>query len=96
MSGPRPEQCSHRIQVAQRAQNFEEAEKVNTVPHQDTVPNLLHSYTSGIGFLLLPLPRHIHRITGDIPSLLSPLTFDCDEPVDLIIATYVSVLFGLG
>jgi hypothetical protein len=53
----------------------------------------IHNYTSGIGISFLALPRHIQRLTGDIPALPTP--FDFDEPVDLIIATDGSVLFGV-
>jgi hypothetical protein len=45
MSFPRPAQCSHRIQVTQRTQYREVTAKVTS---QDTVPTVLHSYTSGI------------------------------------------------
>jgi hypothetical protein len=44
----------------------------------------------------MSLPRHIQRLTGDIPALQTPLPFDLDEPVDLIIAIDGSVLFGVG
>jgi hypothetical protein len=46
--------------------------------------------------LFLALPRHIQRLTSDIPALPTPPPFDFDEPVDLIIATNGSVLFGVG
>jgi hypothetical protein len=55
-----------------------------------------HVYTSGIGISSLALPRNIQRTTGDIPALPTPVPFDFDEPVDLIIATDGSVLFGVG
>jgi hypothetical protein len=59
-------------------------------------PTRIHTYTSGIGLSFLTLPRHIKRLTGDIPALPTPPPFDLDEPVDLIIATDGSVLFGVG
>jgi hypothetical protein len=59
-------------------------------------PTHIHTYTSGIGLSFLALPRHIQRLTGDIPALPTPTPFDFDEPVDLIIATDGSVLFGVG
>jgi hypothetical protein len=55
-------------------------------------PTHIHTYTSGIGFSFLTLPRHIQRLTGNIPALPTPPPFDLDEPVDLII----SKLFGVG
>jgi hypothetical protein len=56
----------------------------------------MHNYTSGIGISFLALPRHIQLLTGDIPALPTPAPFDLDQPVDLIIATDGSVLFGVG
>jgi hypothetical protein len=96
MPVPRPGQCSHRIQVTQRIRYLEVTVKVDIVTSQDAVPTLLHSYTSGTGLLFLSLPRHIQRLNGDIPALPEPLPFDLDEPVELIIATYGLVLFGVG
>jgi hypothetical protein len=49
----------------------------------------------GIGLSFLALPRHIQQLTGDIAALPTPPPFDFDEPVDLIIATDGSVLFGV-
>jgi hypothetical protein len=59
-------------------------------------PTHIHTYTPGIGLSFLALPRHIQRLTGNIPALLTPTPFDFDEPVDLIITTDGSVLFGVG
>jgi hypothetical protein len=59
-------------------------------------PTHIHNYTSGIGLSFLTLPRHIQQLTGDIPALPTPPPFDFDEPVDLLIATDGSVLFGVG
>jgi hypothetical protein len=59
-------------------------------------PTHIHKYTSGIGLSFLALPRHIQQLTGDIPGLPTPTPFDLDKPVDLIIATDGSVLFGVG
>jgi hypothetical protein len=59
-------------------------------------PTHIHNYTSGIGLSFFALPRHIQRVTGDIPELPTPTPFDFDEPVDLIMATDGSVRFGVG
>jgi hypothetical protein len=93
---PQPNRFSHRIQVTQRTHCHEVAAKVNIVCRSNVVPTHIHTYTSGIGLSFLALPRHIQRLTGDIPALPAPPSFDFDEPVDLIIATNGSVLFGLG
>jgi hypothetical protein len=96
MTVPSPGQLSHRIQVTQRTQYLEVTAKVYTVTSKDTVPTALHSKISGIGLSFLSPPRHIKRLTGDIPALPTYLPFDLYEPVDLLIATDGSVLFGLG
>jgi hypothetical protein len=91
-----PNRFSHRIQVTQRTQYHEVAAKVNIVHRSNVGPTHIHNYTSGIGLSFLALPRHIQQLTGDIPALPTPTPFDFDEPVDLIIATDGSVLFGVG
>jgi hypothetical protein len=93
---PQPHRFSHRIQVTQRTHYHEVAAKVNIVCKTNEVPTHIHNYTSGIGLSFLALPIHIQRLTGDIPALPTPPPFDLDEPVDLIIDTDGSVLFGVG
>jgi hypothetical protein len=93
---PQPNRLSHRIQVTQRTHYHEVAEKFNIVCRSNVGPTHIHTYTLGIGLSFLALPRHIQRLTGDIPALPTPTPFDFDEPVDLIIDTDVSVLLGLG
>jgi hypothetical protein len=70
-------------------------QKKSTYPHQNASSTPIHNYTSGIGISFLALPRHIQRLTGDIPALPTPSPFDFNEPVDLIIANDGSVLFGV-
>jgi hypothetical protein len=93
---PQPHRFSHRIQVTQRTHYHEVAAKVNIFCRTNEGPTHIHNYTSDIGLSFLALPRHIQRLTGDIPALPTPPPFDLDEPVDLIIATDGSVLFGVG
>jgi hypothetical protein len=91
-----PDQCSHIIHVTKRTPYLEVTSKVNITNQPNTAPTPLHNYTSCIGLSFLALPRHIQILTGDIPELPTPPPFDFEEPVDLIIATYGSVLFGVG
>jgi hypothetical protein len=93
---PQPHRFSHRIQVTQRTHYHEVAAKVNIVCRSNVGPTHIHNYTLGIGLSFLALPRQIQRLTGDIPALPTPPPFDLDKPVDLIIATDGSVLFGVG
>jgi hypothetical protein len=93
---PQPNQFSLRIQVTQRTHYHEVAAKVNIVRRLNMGPTHIHYYTSGIGLSFLALPRHIQRLTGDIPALPTTIPFAFEEPADLIIATDGSVLFGLG
>jgi hypothetical protein len=90
-----PNRFSHWIQVTQRTQYHEVAAKVNIVHRSNVGPTHIYNYLSGIGLSFLALPRHIQRLTGNIPALRTPTPFDVDEPVDLIIATNGSVLFGV-
>jgi hypothetical protein len=94
--GPQTNSFSHRIQVTQRTHYHEVAAKVNIVRRSSVGITHIHNYTSGIGISFLALPRHIQRLTGEIPALPTPIPFDFDEPADLIIATDGSVLFGVG
>jgi hypothetical protein len=73
-----PNRFSHRIQVTQRAQYHEVASKVNIVHRQNVGSTDIHNYTSGIGLSFLALPRHIQRLTGDVPALPTPTPFDLD------------------
>jgi hypothetical protein len=82
-----PHRFSHRIQATQRTHYHEVEAKVNIVCRSNVVSTHIHSYTSGIGLSFLALPRHIQRLTGDIPALPTPPPSDLDELVDLIIAT---------
>jgi hypothetical protein len=93
---PQPNRFSHRIQVTQRTNYHEVAAKVNIVFRSNVGPTRIHTYTLGIGLSFLALPRHIQRLTGNIRALPTPTPFDFDEPVDLIIATNGSLLFGVG
>jgi hypothetical protein len=93
---PQPHCFYHRIQVTQRTNYHEVAAKVNIVCRSNVGPTHIHNYTSGIGLSFLALPRHIHQLTIDIPALPTPPPFDLDEPVDLIIDTDGSLLFGVG
>jgi hypothetical protein len=53
-------------------------------------------YTSYIGECFHALPKHVQRLVGNIAEIALPANFDCTEPTDLIVATYGSVLFGVG
>jgi hypothetical protein len=93
---PQPNRFSPWIQVTQITHFHEVAAKVNIVCRSNVGPTHIHTFTSGIGLSFLALPRHIQRLTGDIPALQTTTPFDLDESVDLIIATNGSVLFGAG
>jgi hypothetical protein len=93
---PHPHCFSHRIQVTQITHYHKVAEKLNIVCRSNVGTTHIQTHTSGIGLSFLALPRHIQRLTGNIPALPTPPPFDFDEPLYLIIATDGSVLFGVG
>jgi hypothetical protein len=53
-------------------------------------------YQSSLGEYFFALPRHVQRLLGHIPPPQLPNTWDAATPVDIIIVTYGSVLFGVG
>jgi hypothetical protein len=46
--------------------------------------------------MLLPFPRHVHRLIVNIPLSQLPNDLDATTPVDIIIATDGSVVFSFG
>jgi hypothetical protein len=52
-------------------------------------------YTSEIGKYFHALPTHVRQLVGNIPNLTLPEGFDCTKPIDLIVATDGSVMFGV-
>jgi hypothetical protein len=53
-------------------------------------------YQSSLGEFFFALPRHVQRLVGNIPPHQLPTTWDATKPVDIIVATDGSVLFGVG
>jgi hypothetical protein len=53
-------------------------------------------YQSSLGECFFALPRHVHRLVGNIPPHQLPTTWDATTPVDIIVATDGSVMFGVG
>jgi hypothetical protein len=58
-------------------------------------PTPLNTYTSGIGSCIQALPKHVHKLVGNIPTLATPTVWDTTEPTYLIVAMDGSVLFGV-
>jgi hypothetical protein len=53
-------------------------------------------YKSSLGECFFALSRQVQRLAGNIPPYQIPTTWDATKPVDIIVATYGSVLFGVG
>jgi hypothetical protein len=53
-------------------------------------------YQSSLGECFFALPRRVHRLVGNIPPPQLPTAWDATKPVDIIVATDGSVLFGVG
>jgi hypothetical protein len=53
-------------------------------------------YQSSVGECFFALPRHVHRLVRNIPLPQLPNAWDVTTPVDIIVATDGSVLFGVG
>jgi hypothetical protein len=57
---------------------------------------LLVPYTSNIGTCIEALPIHVQRLVIDIPAMRTPVGWYPKTPVNIIIATYRYVTFGVG
>jgi hypothetical protein len=68
--------------------------KINET-QMDVIEHVIE-YTSGIGETCNTLPRHIQRLVGNIPELDVPHGIDVTMDQDIIVATYGSVVFGVG
>jgi hypothetical protein len=53
-------------------------------------------YQSSLGECFFALPSHLQRLVGNIPPHQLPTTWDATKPVDIILATDGSVMFGGG
>jgi hypothetical protein len=53
-------------------------------------------YQSSLGECFFALPMHVQRLVENIPPHQLPTTWDATKPVDIIVATDGSVLFGVG
>jgi hypothetical protein len=53
-------------------------------------------YQSSLGECFFALPMHAQRLVGNIPPSQLPNAWDATTPVDIIIATDVSMMFGVG
>jgi hypothetical protein len=53
-------------------------------------------YKPEIGECFHALPKNVRRLVGNNLELALPANFDCTEPMDLVMATDGSVLFGVG
>jgi hypothetical protein len=53
-------------------------------------------YQSSLCECFFALPRHVQRLFGNIPPSQLPKARDATTPVDIIVATYGSVMFGVG
>jgi hypothetical protein len=91
-----PIQYSHVVEVCERARYMEIAGKHKIKETQTPVTEHVIEYTSGIGDSCHKLQRHIQILVGNIPELEVPNGMDVTVEQDIIVATDVSVVFGVG
>jgi hypothetical protein len=92
----KPERVTHIVETSERPL-YIEVTGLNKICEEGTrecdVP--FHCET-GIGDSGRQLPRHVQRLVGDIGALDVPENWDSNKPRDLLVATDVSVVFGVG
>jgi hypothetical protein len=92
----RPVSATHVVEAKTRYRLVEIIENCK-ISHRTTFnPLPLVPYTSNIETCIEALPRHVQILVGDIPALQTPAGWDPTTPMNIIIATYGSVTFGLG
>jgi hypothetical protein len=84
------------VDVCKRARYMEIVGKHKIIEARTPTPEHPIEYTSGIGDSCRTLPRHIQQLVGNIPAMDVPRGWDDDAGHDIIVATYGSVVFGVG
>jgi hypothetical protein len=88
-----PTQCSHVVEVCERTRYIEIANKYQiNVIQMDVIEHVIE-YTSGIRETCHTLPRHIHRLFGNIPELDVRHGMNVAVDQDIIVATDGSAVF---
>jgi hypothetical protein len=92
----KPERVMHIVETSERTRYIEVTE-LNKIGEEVTSEcDVPFHYESGIGNSGRQLPWHVQRLVGDIAALDVPDNWDSNEPRDLLVATDVSVVFGVG
>jgi hypothetical protein len=96
-----PNQYSHVVDVCECARYMEILGKHKICETQTPMPEHPIEYTSVIGDSCSTLRRHIQRLIGNIADTDVPSGWDedeehDDEEHDIIVATYWSIVFGVG
>jgi hypothetical protein len=71
-------------------------DKTNIIDYTPVRIAPIVQYQSPLGECVFALPRHIHRLVGDISPSQLPSNWDVTTPVDIIVATDGSTLFSIG
>jgi hypothetical protein len=91
-----PNTCTHVVDVNERTRYMEIVHKYKIKETLTIETYHVITYTSGIGDIFQALPRHIQWLVGNIPELEVLNGAESNEEQDLIVATYGSVVFGVG
>jgi hypothetical protein len=91
-----PHQDSHVVDLCDHVRYMEIVGKHNIKKTQTSVIEHVIEYTSGIGDRFHTLPRHIQILVGNISEIEVSNKMDVIEEQDIIVATYRSVVFGVG
>jgi hypothetical protein len=89
-------QLSHLAAISRQRRYITITDKTNIIYITPESITPIVKYQSSLGECLFALPRHVQRLVGNIPPHQLPTTWDATKPVDIIVATDGSVLFGVG
>jgi hypothetical protein len=89
-------QLSYVAEISRQRRYITITDKINIIDITPASITPIVQYQSLLGECFFALPMHVQRLVGNIPPQQLPTTWDATKPVDIIVATYVSVLFGDG
>jgi hypothetical protein len=89
-------QLSHVAAITRQRRYITITDKTNIIDITPASISPIEQYQSSLCECFIALPMHVQRLVGNIPPHQLPTTWDATKPVDIIVATDGSVLFGVG
>jgi hypothetical protein len=89
-------QLSHVAAISRQRRYITITDNINIIDITPEIIAPIVQYQSSLGEYFFALPRHNQRLVGNIPLHQLPTTRYTTKPVDIIVSTDGSVMFGVG